>query len=131
MSRDSWKPRRRRGNARRGQVPPRRAGAPFESRFRRSRRSQEEARRTQRQSRRREEVAAEKASSGSHAVCTAYHGLRSLKLPTAALQVVESTLRRGFKSYSARHIFSRACRGINAESPTHNLTHNPPACIRG
>jgi len=32
-----------------------------------------------------------KAFSGSHAVCTAYHVLRSLKLPTAALQVVEST----------------------------------------
>ncbi len=37
----------------------------------------------------------------SHAVCTAYHVLRSLKLPTAALHVVECTFRRGFKSYSA------------------------------
>jgi hypothetical protein len=55
--------------------------------------------------------------------------LRSLKLPSAALQVVESTFRRGFKSYSAHHIFSRACRGINAESPTHNLTHNPPRAL--
>jgi hypothetical protein len=67
----------------------------------------------------------------SHAVCTACHVQRSLKLPTTAQHVVECTFRRGLKSYSAHHIFSRACRGINAESPTHNLTHNPPACMRG
>jgi hypothetical protein len=65
--------------------------------------------------------AAEKAFSGSHAACTAYHVLRSSKLPTAALQVVEATFRRGFKSYSAHLIFSRACRGINAGSRTPQL----------
>src|ERR1700676_1273523 len=40
----------------------------------------------------------------SHAVRAAYHVLRSLKLPTAALHLVECTFRRGFKSYSAHHL---------------------------
>src|SRR5438552_9636128 len=32
---------------------------------------------------------------------------------------------RRFKSYSAHHFLSWACRGISPESPTHNSTHNP------
>ena len=42
----------------------------------------------------------------SHAVCAAYHVLRLLKLPTAALHVVECTFRRGFKSYSAHPLLN-------------------------
>jgi hypothetical protein len=42
----------------------------------------------------------------SHAVCTAYHVLRSLKLPAAALHVVECTFVRRFESYLRSRSFN-------------------------
>src|SRR6202035_3789910 len=55
----------------------------------------------------------------SHAVCTAYPVLRSLKLPTAALHLVECTFHGGFESLPLRHSFKYLQTAhASEESPT-------------
>ena len=48
----------------------------------------------------------------SPAVRTALHVLRSLKLPSVALHVVECTFQRGFDSFRAHHLLSITYKGF-------------------
>ena len=49
----------------------------------------------------------------SPAVCTALHVLRSLKLPSVALHVVECTFQRGFDSFRAHQPLKSKTYGFN------------------
>jgi hypothetical protein len=54
----------------------------------------------------------------SPAVCVAYHVLRSLKLPSVALYIVETTFARGFESYSAHDLFNHLQAAVLLNRPT-------------